>query len=77
MVANDSSIKLSARNVLDGTIVSVQDGAVDSEITLKLSGGSNLVAVITKESARSLGLKAGEPAAAVVKASSVIVGVDH
>ena len=77
MVANDSSIKLSARNVLDGTIVSVQDGAVDSEITLKLSGGSNLVAVITKESARSLVLKAGEPAAAVVKASSVIVGVDH
>ena len=77
MIAKDSPIKLSARNALGGTVASVQDGAVDSEVTLKLSGGSNLVAIITKDSAKSLGLKAGEPATAIVKASSVLVGVDH
>ncbi|MGC2210440.1 MAG: TOBE domain-containing protein [Candidatus Korobacteraceae bacterium] len=77
MIAKDSPIKLSARNALGGTVASVQDGAVDSEVTLKLSGGSDLVAIITKDSAKSLGLKAGEPATAIVKASSVLVGVDH
>ena len=77
MIAMDSSVKLSARNVLGGTVASVQDGAVDSEVTLKLSGGSNLVAIITKESVKSLGLKAGAAATAIVKASEVLVGVDH
>jgi molybdate transport system regulatory protein len=77
MIAKDSSLKLSARNVLGGTVASVQDGAVDSEVTLKLSGGSSLVAIITKESVKHLGLKAGETASAVVKASDVLVGVDH
>ncbi len=77
MIANDSQGKLNARNVLGGTVASVQDGAVDSEVIPKLAGDNNLVAIITKESAKSLGLKAGEPATAVVKASSVLVGVDH
>jgi molybdate transport system regulatory protein len=76
MIGKDS-VKLSARNVLGGTIAVVQDGAVDSEVTLKLNGGSNLVAIITKESVKSLGLKVGESATAIVKASSVLVGVDH
>ena len=77
MIAKDSAVKLSARNALGGTVTSVQDGAVDSEVMLKLSGGGNLVAIITKESVKSLGLKAGEAATAIVKASSVLVGVDH
>jgi molybdate transport system regulatory protein len=76
MIAKDS-VKLSARNLLGGTIASVQDGVVDSEVTLTLIGGSNLVAIITNDSVKSLGLKAGEAATAVVKASSVMVGVDH
>jgi len=77
MVAKDPKIKLSARNVLGGTVSSVKDGAVDSEVVLKLSGGADVVAIITKESVKSLGLKVGDEAAAIVKASSVMVGVDH
>jgi molybdate transport system regulatory protein len=69
--------KVSARNVLSGTVAAVHDGAVDSEVTLKLSSGTELVAIITKESVHALGLKAGESATAIVKASSVLVGVDH
>jgi molybdate transport system regulatory protein len=77
MIAKDSQVKLSARNLLAATVTSVRDGAVDSEVTLKIRGGNDLVAIITKESVRSLGLKAGEEATAIIKASSVIVGVDH
>lgn len=69
--------KVSARNVLGGTVAAVHDGAVDSEVSLKLSGGTELVAIITKESVHSLGLKAGDAATAIIKASSVLVGVDH
>ena len=69
--------KLSARNVLAGKVDTVQDGAVNSEVTLKLSHGTSLVAVITKASVKDLGLKTGDEVVAIVKASSVIVGVDH
>jgi molybdate transport system regulatory protein len=46
-------------------------------VTLKLSGGTSVVAVITKESVKSLGLKNGDAASAIIKASHVMVGVDH
>ena len=68
--------KLSARNMLNATVVSVTDGAVNSEVVVRLPGGTEIVASITKASAHSLGLKAGEKATAVVKASNVMVGVD-
>ncbi len=77
MIANDSRVQVSARNILRGSVSSIHDGAVDSEVTLKLSGGSDLFAIITKESVRALGLKAGGEASAIIKASSVMVGVDH
>ena len=68
--------KISARNVLKGTVTAVHEGAVNSEVVLKLSGGSEITAIITKESCHTLGLKAGESASAAFKASSVIVGVE-
>jgi molybdate transport system regulatory protein len=77
IVAKGLQGKLSARNVLAGKIITVQDGAVNSEVTLKLNHGTSLVAVITKESVKVLGLKVGDDATAIVKASSVIIGVDH
>jgi molybdopterin-binding protein len=36
-----------------------------------------VVAIITRESVTSLGIKVGEQAAAIVKASNVMIGVDH
>jgi len=77
VMVGTGSLKLSARNALTGKVTSVNEGAVNSEVTITLSGGESLVAVITKESVKGLGLKAGEPATAVIKASSVLVGVDH
>ena len=70
------SAKLSARNILCGTVAKVTKGAVNSEVTLTLEGGTGLTAIITNESAQSLELKQGEHVCAAVKASSVIIGVE-
>ena|ERR1017187_4857068 len=67
--------KLSARNVLVGEVVQVQDGAVNSEVEIKLPGGTVIVASITKTSVHALGLKVGESVSAIVKASNVMIGV--
>lgn len=67
--------KLSARNVLAGEVVHVQDGAVNSEVEIKLRGGTTVVASITKQSVIALGLKAGDLVSAIVKASNVMIGV--
>jgi molybdopterin-binding protein len=69
-------VKLSARNILKGTVKQVTPGAVDSEVIIELSPGVEIVSIITKKSAETLGLKPGRPAYAVVKASNVIIGVD-
>ena len=69
-------MKLSARNQLKGTIVEIQDGAVNGIVKIDLGNGNVLSAVITMASIRELGLKVGGTAYAVVKASNVMVGVE-
>ncbi|HEY2677833.1 MAG TPA: molybdopterin-binding protein [Steroidobacteraceae bacterium] len=69
-------MKLSARNILKGTVKQVTPGAVDTEVIIELSPGVEIVSIITKKSAETLGLKVGRAAYAVVKASNVIIGVD-
>lgn len=69
-------MRVSARNVLKGKIVRLEPGAVNMVVTMELAGGTQIVAVITKAAAQDLGLTVGREAYAVIKASSVIVGVD-
>jgi len=69
-------MKLSARNNLTGTVVSVKKGVVNAEVTLNLKGGSSISAIITNTSADNLGLKEGVEAFAIIKANSIIVGTD-
>ncbi|MGF6721364.1 molybdate transport system regulatory protein [Paraburkholderia sp. GAS41] len=68
-------LKLSARNQLRGTVHSVKRGAVNAEVSMTLDGGIVITAVVTNESADTLGLAEGKAAIAVFKASSVILGV--
>jgi molybdopterin-binding protein len=70
-------MKLSARNVLVATVKTVTPGAVDTEVVVELAPGIEIVSIITKKSAETLGLKSGGKAYAVIKASSVMIGVDH
>ena len=69
-------MRLSARNILKGKVVKITKGAVNSEVTLQLPGGEQVVSIITNASIQSLGLKKGKEAYAVIKASSVMIAVD-
>ncbi len=69
-------MKLSARNVLKGRVLKVTHGAVNSEVVLQLAPGIEVVSIITRQSAESLGLAEGKEAYAVVKASNVMIAVD-
>lgn len=69
-------MKISARNVIRGKVKSVVPGAVNTEVTLLLPGGTEIVSIITKSSADKLGIAVGRDAYAVIKASSVMLAVD-
>jgi molybdopterin-binding protein len=70
-------VKISARNVLKGTVVKVIRGAVNSEVVIRLEGGTEIVSIITNESVQNLELKENKEAFAVIKASDVMVAVSH
>jgi molybdopterin-binding protein len=65
-------MKLSARNQLAGTVKSVNEGAAIANVEIDV-GGQRLVASITLEAARELGLREGAEVTAIVKASDVIL----
>jgi molybdopterin-binding protein len=69
-------MKISARNVLKGTVKSVAPGAVNTEVIIEVSPGLEVASVITKSSAENLDLKVGDIAYAVIKSSDVIVATD-
>lgn len=64
-------MQLSARNVLKGAIKSIDEGAVNGVVAIDM-GGQVVKADITMDSITSMGLKVGQEACAVVKASSVM-----
>ena len=69
-------MKISARNTLPGIIRKIEPGAVNAEVTLELAPNLTVVSVITLAAVRSLQLKLGDRAYAVIKASSFMVGTD-
>jgi molybdate transport system regulatory protein len=69
-------MKLSARNVLAGTITKVTRGAVNAEVEVTLKSGEKIVAGITNGSVDTLALKNGMSAVAIVKSSWVILGTE-
>lgn len=69
-------MEVSARNTLKGTVKKVVPGSVNTEVTLEVAPGVEVVSIITKSSAERLGLSEGKTAYAVVKASEVMLAVD-
>ena len=69
-------MKISARNVLKGKVVRVIHGSVNSEVTIELPGGAQLVSIITNTSVDNLGLTEGKEAFAIIKASNVMIGIE-
>lgn len=70
-------MKLSARNQFKGTITAIQEGAVNCIVTIDIGGGNVITSTISMGAVQELGLKVGMEAYAVIKATSVMVGVDH
>lgn len=70
-------MKLSARNQLKGTVVAIHPGAVNAIVIVELVGGERITATISMGSLKDLGLEVGKEAYAIVKASSVMIGVDE
>ena len=68
-------MKLSARNILKGTVIDIARGAVTSHVRLDI-GGMTVTSSITNEAVEELGRKKGMQAYAVIKASDVMVSVD-
>jgi len=69
-------MKLSARNTLPGTIRKIEMGAVNAQVTIEVAPGINVVSVITVDAVENLSLAEGKRVYAVIKASSVMVGID-
>jgi molybdopterin-binding protein len=66
-------MKLSARNQLNGKIVEVRRGATTAHVRIDIGNGVIVTSSITNEAVDELGLKAGDSAIAVIKASDVTV----
>jgi len=69
-------MKISARNILKGTVKKIVPGSVNSEVTIELPGGQEVTSIITKTSVQTLGLTVGKQAYAVIKSSEVMIAVD-
>lgn len=68
-------MRISARNQLRGTIVSIEKGATTGHVGIDL-GGTIVTASITNEAIDDLGLTIGGKADAIIKASDVMVSVE-
>jgi len=68
-------MKLSARNHIQARVTSINKGAAIANVELD-AGGTRLVASITEEAVRDLGLTEGSNVTAVIKASDVILATD-
>jgi len=69
-------VRLSTRNQLKGKIIEVQKGATTAHVRLEIAPGQIVTAAITNEAVEELGLKSGDTAIALIKASSVMIAVD-
>jgi molybdopterin-binding protein len=68
-------MRLSARNQIPGTVIGINFGEAIANVELE-ANGTRLVASITVEAVKQLGLTEGSQVTAVIKASDVILAVD-
>ncbi|WP_067048900.1 TOBE domain-containing protein [Methanofollis ethanolicus] len=69
-------MEVSSRNQLKGTIKMLKKGPVNTEVTVAIAGGAEIVSVITTYSAEKMNLREGSEVYALIKASEVTIGKD-
>jgi molybdopterin-binding protein len=69
-------MKISARNVIKGTVLEVNEGPVNSQVRVDIGGGKTIKAMITSDAIGDLGIAVGSEVQVVIKASDVMLGID-
>lgn len=75
VLSTDDDLILSARNQLAATVVNINEGAVNTEVIVRTTGGVEIVAILTQESVKNLALAVNSSVKVIVKASHVLLGV--
>ncbi len=76
MIANkDLTLEISAKNRITGHITKITESAVIGEVVLDIGAGETITATITDSSVHNLGLQEGNEVCAIIKSTSVIIGV--
>jgi molybdate transport system regulatory protein len=74
LVSNEINIATSARNKIIGKISGIIFGEVNAQVSIDIGQNEIIVATITSESAKSLGLEIGSSVCAIIKSSSILIG---
>ena len=69
-------MKLSARNQFKGKVVGIEPGAVNAIVTIDIGGGNIVSATVSMAAVKDLKLEVGKDAYAIIKATSVMIGID-
>lgn len=69
-------MRLSARNQINGTVITVAKGATTAHVRVDIGGGNTVTSSITNEAVDELGVKVGSKVIVVIKASDVMIGVE-
>jgi molybdopterin-binding protein len=69
----DEASHMSARNRLRGTVRSVEVEGLLAQVEILVTEPTRVVAIVTRDAVRELGLEPGEPATAIVKSTSVMI----
>ncbi len=70
-------VKMSARNMLKGTVENIEEGAVMANVKVKIEAPDIITAVITKEAVKDLNLEKDEKVTVIVKSTEVMVGKEE
>ena len=73
----DIGLKISARNLLKGTVQQVDKGIITAKVKIKIDAPAVITAIISKEAVEELDVKAGDTISAVIKATEVMVLKEH
>ena len=75
VMVGKGKLQLSARNQFPGKVTAIEEGAVNAIVKIEALGGNTITSTISLAAVKELGLKVGEEATAVIKATSVMVGI--
>lgn len=68
-------MKISARNQFEGTVKNITEGAVNATVAIEIAGGEIVTSTISMAAVKELELEVGKDAVAVIKATSVMLGI--